>query len=154
MKKYEEKLKEFMVKNRISAKHISFEKSCHSVKEAADSVGANKTDFIKSLCFFDNNEKLIVAIIKGEDKADESKIKEICNVKKVNIANPNLIKEHTGYPCGGVPPFGYNALFLIDEKVMKKSEVYAGGGSSQSLIKVSTETIKEVNDGKIADIVR
>lgn len=151
MNEYEKKFKEYLVGKNISAKHISFNQSCHSVKEAADSVGAKETDFIKSICFIDSNDNLIVAIVKGEDKVNKSMIESEIN-DKINIAKPKNILKKSGYPCGGIPPFGYEAKFFIDSNVMKMDEVYAGGGSSQSLIRISTDLIKESNDGKVLDI--
>lgn len=34
------------------------------------------------------------------------------------LATPGEILEKTGYPCGGTPSFGYQAMFLVDPKVM------------------------------------
>ncbi|MFW6026877.1 MAG: aminoacyl-tRNA deacylase [Candidatus Woesearchaeota archaeon] len=151
MDEYEKKFKEYLVGNNISAKHISFNESCHSVKEAADSVGADEDDFIKSICFVDSNDELVVAIVKGEDRVDGSKVENALG-DKVSIAKPKQILKKSGYPCGGVPPFGYKATFLIDSRVMEKDEVYAGGGSSQSLIRISTDLIKKSSNADVVEI--
>ena len=158
MKQYEEKLKKFICDNDIKAEHLTFNQSCHSVKEAALAVNADCEDFVKNICMIsdgnstgnlDNDHAhgddhtyhthgddhtpdvpdnynhnhahdtpaLIVAIIKGEDKVDKKKVAEIVQ-NKVKMAKPSEILEKTGYPCGGTPSFGYNARFLVDERVL------------------------------------
>ena len=46
---------------------------------------------------------------------------------------PDEMLAKTGYPCGGTPSFGFAATFLIDPRVMRKDEVYTGGGSETTL---------------------
>lgn len=149
---HEEKLKEFLRKNNIQCEYLRFEQSCHSVEEAANAANASPEDFVKDICLIDSNNNLIVAIVKGEDRASTSKIGEILNIERPRIATPEEILEKTGYPCGGVPSFGYSAIFLIDEKVMKKEIVYSSGGSECSLIKISPKELARVNKGRVLRI--
>lgn len=64
-------------------------------------------------------------------------------------ATENEILEKTGYPCGGVPSFGYKATFIIDPKVMEKEFVYTGGGSEYSLVRITSRELKEINNGLV-----
>ena len=151
MNQYEQKLKKFIEYNEIKCRHLSFNKSCHSVKEAAETAGADPDDFVKNICMIDANGNLIVAIVKGEDRASITRIEKILNMK-IRIANPEEILQKTGYPCGGTPSFGYNGKFIIDSKVMEKEVVYSGGGSENSLVKISTKELQKANNGKITII--
>src|SRR3989338_4027201 len=129
MSQYEEKLKRFMQENCIHGEHLFFSQSCHTVEEAARAANANPHDFVKSICMIDARNNLIVAIVKGEDRASTSKVEKTLNIQKIRISTPDEILQKTGYPCGGTPAFGYDAKFLIDERVMEKEIIYAGGGS-------------------------
>jgi prolyl-tRNA editing enzyme YbaK/EbsC (Cys-tRNA(Pro) deacylase) len=93
-----------------------------------------------------------VAIVKGEDRASTSNVGKILGIERPRTATPKEILEMTGYPCGGTPSFGYNATFLIDERVMEKEVVYTGGGSENSLVKIATKELQKANNGKIAKI--
>ena len=148
---YEEKLKKYLKDNNIKAEHITFNSSCHSVEEAAKAANANTDDFVKNICMIDSNGNLIIAIVKGEDRASTSRVEKALNIEKPRIATPNEILQKTGYLCGGTPSFGYNAKFLIDPKVMEKEFIYTGGGSENSLVKISTKELQKANNG---DIVR
>lgn len=154
MKEYEEKLKKYIQDNNIKAEHFSFEVSCHSVAEAAQVVNAQAEDFVKNICMTDKDKNLIVAIVKGENNASASRIAKALNIEKATVCTPEYILNVIGYPCGGTPSFGYNAKFLIDPKVMEKEIVYTGGGSENSLLKISTQELQKANQGIIIRIRR
>ncbi len=146
---YENKLKTFLYQNNIEAEHLAFKKSCHSVDDAANAAGAEPKDFIKSICMMGNG--LIVGIVNGRDRASTKRISKLLDAE-VRIARPAEILERTGYPVGGVPPFGYEAVFLIDPKVMKMKVLYGGGGSDKSLIKITPQEMLKANKGRIVRI--
>lgn len=152
MNEYEEKLKTFMRDNDIRGEYLVFEQSCHSVEEAARAAHANIEDFVKNICMIDSEGNLIVAIVKGEDRASTKRVGKILDVERPRIAAPEEILEKTGYPCGGVPSFGYEAVFLIDSRVMERDAVYTSGGSENSLVKMSAEELQKTNSGRIVRI--
>jgi len=151
MKEYEEKLKRFMFDNKISGEHLSFSKSCHSVEEAANAVKTSSDNFVKSICLI-SSRGLIVAIVKGENRVSTTSVGKVLGIERPRIATPEEILDLTGYLCGGTPSFGYSAIFLIDEEVMKKETAYMGGGSPNSLVKISTSELVRANSGKFVKI--
>lgn len=148
----EEKLKRYIKDNNLAAEHLHFDQSCHSVEDAAKAVGGNKDEFVKNICLFDDKHNLIVAIVKGEDKVSLSKISAALGIGKLQLATPAEILEKTGYPCGGTPSFGFKARFLIDPRVMEKKIVYTGGGSQQSLVRISSQELERANNGELISI--
>lgn len=152
MDKYEEKLIDFIMVNNIKAEHLVFETSCHSVEDAAKTINTSPQDIVKNICLIDEQGNFIVAIIKGEDRVSLSKVGKVLGTRTPKIATPEEILKNTGYPCGGVPSFGFNAIFLIDQRVMEREYVYTGGGSQRSLVKISTTELIRANNGKIVDI--
>jgi len=152
MDSYEEKIKKYLKDNHIKAEHLSFETSCHSVEEAAQAVNASAEDFVKNICLINKEGNLIVAIVKGEDRASTKKIGKVLGIERPRTADPQEILEKTGFICGGVPSFGYVATFLIDPKVMEKEAIYSGGGSEKSLIKISPQELLKANQGQVIKI--
>lgn len=152
MDAFEEKLKAEIKSKGIKAEHLSFSQSCHSVEEAAQTAGANPNDFVKNICLINSKGELIVAIVKGEDKVSTTKVGKALGIDRPRIATPEEILEKTGYPCGGTPSFGYNAKFLVDERVLEKETVFSGGGSEKSLVKIAVKELLKANGGIAADI--
>lgn len=152
MERFEQKLLEYIQVNRIKAELIHFNQSCRSVAEAAQAAGTSPDNLVKNICLIDGDGNLIVAIVKGEDKVDPNLIGTIFGTEPPRIATPDEILAKTGYPCGGVPSFGYSARFLIDPQVMDKEIVYTGGGSPYALVKIATAELVTANQGQIVRI--
>ena len=149
---YEQKLRRFLSNNAVDYQYLQFSTSCHSVHDAAQSVNASISDCIKNICMIDSNDEVIVAIVKGEHRASTSRVAQALDISRPRIAQPDEILEKTGYPCGGVPAFGFSAIFLIDPKVMENSKVYTSGGLDTTLIKISPKDIQRLNHGKIVRV--
>lgn len=152
MNQYEERLKRFIRERAIDADHLSFERSCHSVAEAAEAAGAEPEDLVKNICMVDSQGNLVVVIVKGEDRASTSRVAKVLGIERPRMASPEEILEKTGYPCGGTPSFGYAARFLVDERVLEKPVVYTGGGSDMSLVRVAPSELLKANGGELTRV--
>ena len=152
MNAYEDKLKQFNAAGGIEAEHFSFEQSCHSVAEAAAVVGTSPENLVKNICMTDAQGRVIVAIVKGEDRASTSRVAKALQTEQVRTMRPDEMLARTGYPCGGTPSFGFAATFLVDPRVMQKDAVYTGGGSETSLVRVSPDALLQANRGRVARI--
>ncbi|MFP4189641.1 MAG: aminoacyl-tRNA deacylase [Candidatus Woesearchaeota archaeon] len=147
-----EKLKDIIAEQGIDAEHMIFDKSCHSVEEAAEAAGVQPEDLIKSICMVSDDNKIIVAIVKGEDRASTKRVAKALDIERPRTAEPEEVEKLTGFPAGGTPPFGFNAEFLMDERIFEKKIVLGGGGSPKSLIKMSPQEMKKANQAMITRI--
>ncbi len=152
MNEFEEKMKEYMITNGIKGEHLTFEEPCHSVEAAARAANATPEDLVKNICLVDSDGRLIIAIVKGEDRVSTKRIGKVLGIGPPRVATPEEIINKSGFPVGGVPSFGYEGQFVIDPKVMEKEIVYTGGGSANSLIKISVRELQRANNGLIARI--
>lgn len=149
---YEEKLKQYLAANAAQVEHIHFENTVHSVEDACHETGAQPEDFLKSICMIGPAGELIVAIVVGSYRASTTLVGEALNIPRPAIATPEQALEKTGYLVGGIPPFGYEATFLIDPLVMEKELVYVGGGAPSALTKISPQEILRLSSGKIVQV--
>lgn len=152
MNEYERMLKQYMKDNRIEGEHLVFEQSCHSVEEAARAANADPRQLVKNICLIDNQGDLIVAIVSGGDRVSTSKVGRMLGIEPPRIAESGEIEELTGYPCGGVPSFGYPARFLIDSRVLEQESVLSGGGSQNSLVKIKVQELRRANQALVGRI--
>ncbi len=152
MDDYEHKLRQFIAAGSLEAEQLSFEQSCHSVAEAAAVVGTEPENFVKNICMTDTQGQVIVAIVKGEDRASTSRVAKVLQTERVRTMTPDEMLARTGYPCGGTPSFGFAATFLIDPRVMQKDEVYTGGGSETALVRVSPQVLLRANGGRVVRV--
>lgn len=134
----------------VDAEQLAFEASTHSVAEAAAAVGASAEDFVKSICLV-AGDALVVAVVKGEDRASATRVGALVGAA-ARLATPAEMLARTGYPAGGTPPFGFEARFLVDERVMERAFVYAGGGSDRALVRVAPGEMLRANGGAVARV--
>ena len=142
----------FIKDNGIDAEHMVFDKSCHSVDEAAAAAGVSPSDLVKSICMLDDDDNLIVAIVNGKDRASTSRVAKALGTSRPRIAEPQEVMEITGFPVGGTPPLGFEATFIMDERIFDKKFILAGGGSDRSLIRIRPDELMKANSAKIARV--
>ncbi len=149
---YEQKLRAFIADNSIEGEQLIFQRSCHSVEDAAKAANAKVEDLVKNICMIDSEGNLIVAIVKGEDRASTSRVGKALGIERPRLATPEEILQKTGYPCGGTPSFGYRATFLIDPKVLDNPMVLTGGGSESSLVRIAPTALQRANNGEVVRV--
>ncbi len=149
---YKAKIREYIKLNNFQAEHFEFAASCHTVEEAAKAVNASIDELVKNVCLISEDGRLVVAIVKGEDRVSTSRVGKILKSERPRLANADEILRYTGYPAGGVPSFGYPAVFLIDPKVTESAYVYTGGGTPNSLVKISTAELLRANQGQVVRV--
>ncbi|BDV41840.1 hypothetical protein GURASL_07630 [Geotalea uraniireducens] len=147
-----ERLRAWMAANHVQGDHLSFAESCHSVAEAAAAAGISPEDLVKSICMIADNGMLLVAIVKGEDRASARRLGQAAGCPMPRLATPTEMLAATGYPCGGTPPFGFAARFFIDERVFDREIVYGGGGTATTLVRIAPRELQRLNGATVARI--
>ncbi len=149
-------LADFMRANDIPGELLHLEVPTPTVETAAAAVGTEPENIVKSLLFF-AGENYVLAITSGQAHIERRAIAAHFEIgrKKVKLADPQTVLEETGYQVGAMPPFGhFNPLpTLIDQRVLEKDQVYAGGGSEQTLLRIAPETILTVTQAQVLDLL-
>jgi prolyl-tRNA editing enzyme YbaK/EbsC (Cys-tRNA(Pro) deacylase) len=152
MREFEEKIRDFISQNNLSAQHFRYDQSCHSVQEAAAAAGTTPDNLVKNICLVDASGNLIVAIVSGSDRVSASRIGKALNIERPRTATADEVLQKTGFLCGGVPSFGYKATFIIDPGVMEREYVYSGGGSEFSLVRISSHELLSTSGGIVVRV--
>jgi prolyl-tRNA editing enzyme YbaK/EbsC (Cys-tRNA(Pro) deacylase) len=66
------------------------------------------------------------------------------------------VREATGYPVGGVPPFGHASVLrtFIDEGLLAYDEVWAAAGTPHLNFAVPSAELVRVTGGTVCDLRR
>ncbi|HIQ04905.1 MAG TPA: YbaK/EbsC family protein [Anaerolineae bacterium] len=126
-----------------------------TVPAAAAAVGVSVEQIIKSLLFFVQDRPYLV-IANGTAKVNTRRIATHFGVgrKKVRMARATEIVSLTGYPPGGVPPFGHRIPIpvLLDKNVLDQDLVYGGGGNDHTLLCIRTDELMRVAQPTVVDV--
>jgi prolyl-tRNA editing enzyme YbaK/EbsC (Cys-tRNA(Pro) deacylase) len=123
--------------------------STRTAQEAADAVGAEVGQIVKSLVFVDGEGPLL-CLCAGDRRVDVAKLGE--NVRQ---ARGSEVREATGFAIGGVPPVGHEQPLrtVIDASLRRFETVWCAGGTPHAVFPVRTEAlIAALPAGELRDV--
>ncbi len=133
---------------------IVLQSTARTAQDAANSLNCEIGAIVKSLLLRANNT-FIMCLVSGDKKCSLNKIKKIISMKDVCMANPEEVKNETGYTIGGVSPVGHlkNLKILIDSSLKRFKKLYAAAGHPNCVFEISFENLNKITKGKVEEIV-
>jgi prolyl-tRNA editing enzyme YbaK/EbsC (Cys-tRNA(Pro) deacylase) len=103
-----QKVEEILKNYGIHTKIVHFPQSTRTAQQAADAIGCDVAQIVKSLVFStEKTNQPILVLTSGINRVDEKKI-EILVDEKIEKADPEFVRNVTGCAIGGVAPIGHN----------------------------------------------
>ena len=138
---------------------IEFEKSTATSQMAADNIGCELGQIVKSLGFMINKKEPILILTSGDQTVDDRKLATMFEVgrKKIRMMSADQCVEILGYAPGGVPPIGHRTndfSVYLDDMLKRYETVYAAGGSAQTIFPIELERLQSVTQATFADVVK
>ncbi len=132
-----------------------FDQPTRTAQEAADTIGCDVGQIVKSLCFSVNGAP-VMALVSGANRLDTRKLAALCEVgrKKVKRADAGVVREATGFAIGGVPPFGHEneMAIYVDRDLTSYEQVWAAAGTPHAVFPIEPQTLVELTEGTVADL--
>jgi Cys-tRNA(Pro) deacylase len=149
VRRVQKKLKEFDE----SYKVIELDSSARTAKEAAESLKTDVGSIVKSLLFRSQNN-FFLCLVSGDKRCSLNKLKKIKNLKDISMANPQSVKEVTGFTIGGVSPIGHleKIEIFIDNNLKRFEKIYAAAGHPHCVYKIDFENLIKITNGTVIDI--
>jgi len=149
-------LLEFLASHAIAGEILHLPTPTPSVDSAAQAVGVSAQQIVKSILFL-VAEQPVLAIACGNDPIERRVIAALYQVgrKKVRLADNQQVLEIAGYEAGAMPPFGHRQPLptLLDQRVLAQPVVYAGGGGSNALLRLSPADIQRITGARLIDLI-
>ena len=127
--------------------------SARTAQEAAESLNTDVGSIVKSLLFKSENN-FILCLVSGDRRCSLNKLKKIKQQKDISMANPQSVKEVTGFTIGGVSPIGHlkEVEIFIDNNLKRFQNIFAAAGHPNCVYKVNFENLLKMTSGKVEDI--
>ena len=127
--------------------------STRTADEAAKAIGCGVAEIAKSMVFKTEEGKALLVIASGVNHVDEKKLKKLSGFR-VKRADPDFVKEQTGYSIGGVPPLGHrkSVKTFMDEDLLQYQEIWAAAGSPHAVFPVEPGRLVEWSGAVVAEI--
>lgn len=119
----------------------------------AEVLGLKPHEVVKTLLFMADGEP-VMAMVPGDKKADNSKLKKHLGAEKVVFATESEARETTEYMIVALPPVGLKDRIktVVDKRIKTGATVYAAGGSPNVVLKIRAVDLKKVTGATVADI--
>lgn len=146
------KVQEALLALGIDRTLIELPVSARTSREAAEAVGVSVGQIAKSLIFTANGSPILV-IASGDHRVDERKLEALAGAR-IRRADPETVRQATGFSIGGVPPVGHATKLptYIDRDLLRHPLIYAAGGVPECLFPVSPDELLRATGGQVADI--
>ena len=145
----------FIAEQGIAAEIVPMAAETPTVPAAAAALGVTTGQIIKSLLFL-IREQAVLVIASGDTVVDRRPLADRYGVgkKQVKLADAETVLQWTGYPAGGVPPFGHAAPLptLLDRGVLAWDAIYGGGGDDHTLLRISPAELVRATGAEWIDL--
>ncbi len=133
---------------------VVFEQSTKTAQMAADAMGCELGQIVKSLVFVIDGVRPVVALVAGDRRGDAEAIAREMGAARAELADAETVRAATGYAIGGVCPFDLpeDLPVLVDESLLRYEVVYPAGGTPDSMVRMSRERLVELTGGRVCAI--
>ncbi|HKZ08638.1 MAG TPA: YbaK/EbsC family protein [Methylomirabilota bacterium] len=141
-----------IVASGLTGKVIALDVHARTSQQAADALGVKVAQIAKSLVFTVNGAPIMV-VAAGDNRVDEGKVARLAG-GKIRRADPDQVKQATGYSIGGVPPFAHASRIpiWIDEDLGRHPVFYAAAGLPECVFPLTFDELVRASGGTIADV--
>ena len=133
----------------------TFPDGTRTAQEAADAIGVELGQIVKSLIFGVDGE-VVLAYVSGSNQLDESKLAIAAGGAMCQRVDAEVVRSTTGFPIGGVPPFGHTTplRIFIDPDLLQYDEVWAAAGTWHDVFGIEPQKLVGASGGVVTDLKR
>jgi prolyl-tRNA editing enzyme YbaK/EbsC (Cys-tRNA(Pro) deacylase) len=136
-----------------------------TAEAAAQAVNAPQGSIVKSLIFLVREVdesgvetwSPLLVLVSGDRRADVKRLRSQLGLSKrrLRIARPAEVREHTGFEVGGVAPVGHERQLrtLIDRSLSRFDTVWASAGNSSAVFPIGFRQLVSITGGEVMDLV-
>lgn len=149
-----EKVQSYLDQYNMGLKIIEFEESTSTCELAAAALGVEVGQIAKTLVFLADGSPVLV-VASGDNKIKSGKLKRLLGASKIRMADPETVKQATGYSVGGVCPVALpqSLPIYLDDSMRRFPVVYAAAGTPHSALPVTMEQLQIITGGEWADLI-
>lgn len=141
-----ERVAEYLLKSGAMYELREFGESTKNSVLAAQALGCGVAEIAKSVVFLASRPAVVV--VSGDRRVSVPKLSKV--IGEARIATPDEVRDRTGFPIGGVPPFphGDGVAVLPDVSLTRFRSVWAAAGAPNAVFRMDpADIIRLVGSG-------
>lgn len=150
-----DRVREYFAQRGVDIRIQELAESTRTAQMAADAVDTPLGSIVKSLVFIADDDRTVLALVAGDQRADGAKVARGIGAQSVQMANGNQVRARTSYAIGGVPPVAHPTPLetLVDRTLLRFEKLWAAAGAPNALFEINTKTLLDLTQGRVEDIV-
>jgi len=155
-----ERVREAAAQRGVTIEVVTFDESTHTAQEAADAIGVELGQIVKSLVFMapvdpareESGLEPVIALVRGTDRVDITRLASVSGRPRLRRASAREAKAETGFSIGGVPPFGHlrPITVVMDPALDGYEEIWAAAGTPTTVFAIAPATLAMLSDALLA----
>ncbi|MBL7661218.1 YbaK/EbsC family protein [bacterium] len=149
-----EKVQQALTELGVDCQVVEMPDSTRTAEDAAKAIGCSVAQIAKSLVFQGEESKTAILVIaSGTNRVDEKKVSALVG-EKIKRANPDFVREQTGFAIGGIPPVGHahKLKTLIDQDLGQYLELWAAAGTPHGVFRLTMTELEKITTGTVCDL--
>jgi prolyl-tRNA editing enzyme YbaK/EbsC (Cys-tRNA(Pro) deacylase) len=130
-----------------------FPEGTRTAADAARAVGCEVAQIVKSLVFVADGTP-VVALVSGANRVNLGRLATAVGAAAVRKADGDEARAATGFPIGGVPPFGHSGAVtvVVDRDLLERDPLWAAAGLPDAVFAISPGELLRISGGRAADL--
>ena len=130
-----------------------FPKDTRTAAQAAEAIGCQLGQIVKSL-IFEAGDEVVLVLTSGANRVDEHKVAPLFGVERLGRADAEQARAATGFAIGGIPPCGHPEPLraVLDEDLLAWDEVWAAAGAPDAVFPLTPQRLAEVTGARTAAV--
>jgi prolyl-tRNA editing enzyme YbaK/EbsC (Cys-tRNA(Pro) deacylase) len=127
--------------------------STPTAEMAAARIGVQVGQIAKSILLSGKDGKYRMVVLAGDKKLQNNKLKALFGVK-TSMAGPEETLNVTGFPPGGVCPFGLDGSveLYLDVSLSVYETIYPAAGTDSTGVPITFQKLQEITGAQICDV--
>ncbi len=138
----------------LSCQVVEMLETTRSALDAAQAIGCEVGQIVKSLVFKGKQtQKPVLVVASGANRVNVKKIGKLVS-ESIKMADPDFVREKTGFAIGGVPPLGHPLPLetFIDADLFNHDEIWAAAGNPNAMFKLTPDDLKKITGGQVVSV--
>lgn len=133
---------------------VEHEGSTRTSEDAANAVGCAVAQIAKSLIFrAKETGRPVLVVASGANRVDEKAVGRLIG-EKIERADPEFVRQSTGFAIGGVPPIGHAVppLVMIDDDLLRLETIWAAAGTPNAVFRLTPADLVSMTGGRVETV--
>ncbi len=149
-----ERVSSFLREAGVEARIHEFPDGTSTAQDAADAVGCELGQIVKSLVFV-CDERPVLALVPGDRRGDPAKVARAVDATAARVAKAQEVEDATGFSPGAVAPFPLPKIdtVLMERELYHHEIVWAGAGSHKHVVGISPADLGRLARVRPMDVI-